>query len=86
MTRSWVLSLLRAGEKRRSLRNAAGVIVGRLSQNCVLPTGDVVDVTTISAVITRTRRQAQGTAWEALCKTERWEVVLCQVAVQPAGD
>jgi ATP-dependent DNA helicase RecQ len=66
----------------RELRDHRGTTVGRLSRRCELPAG-LVQAITVSAIINRTKHQSQGTEFENLCKVEEWEVVLCNIAVQP---
>jgi ATP-dependent DNA helicase RecQ len=68
-------------EGKRELRNRQGMTVGRLARKCDLPRGKAYEVT-VSAIVTRTKKQTQGTQWESLCKADEWEVVLCNIAVQ----
>lgn len=67
---------------RRELRDRQGVPVGRLARRYDLPAAKSYELT-VSAIIVRNKRQAQGSEWEHRCQVEEWEVVLCDLVIRP---
>jgi ATP-dependent DNA helicase RecQ len=74
---------LRASGQGRELLNERGEVVGRLAKACALPEGEVERVR-VSAIVRRSREQMAEARYQAMCKVDEWEVVLCTVCMVPA--
>jgi hypothetical protein len=76
---------LRAGGQTRELLNEQGEVVGRLAKGCVLPEGEI-EWARVSAIVHRSRDQEGEPKYQAMCKVDEWEVVLCTLCVRPAAS
>jgi len=63
------------------LQQKGGLMVGKLSKSCELPPGRISEVS-VSAIVVRSVKQSDP-KYQHLCKTDSWETVLCDVAIDP---
>ena len=70
---------------RLELRNGQGITVGRLAQKVRLPVGTMESVT-VSAIVHRSKRQAQDAEWAKTCKVDEWEVVLGSICLSGQSE
>jgi ATP-dependent DNA helicase RecQ len=68
----------------RELVGPGNQVVGRLSQRCGLPPGEIVSVT-VTAIVPRSKQQVPEPEFRRMCRVEEWEVVLALVCVIPGG-
>jgi hypothetical protein len=75
---------LRATAQARELLNDRVEVVGRLAKSRTLPQGEIEWVR-VSAIVHRSREQEGEPKYQAMCRVDEWEVVLCTVCVRPVA-
>jgi hypothetical protein len=60
----------------RELQNKNGIVVGRLSKNCMIDDRNVTGVK-VSAIASRHEKHVSDLSWRKQLKVKSWETVLC---------